>query len=297
MERTIRTADLEIAYREHGDAAGSPVILLHGFPDDAHAYDGVAERLAAAGYCAIAPYLRGFGPTRFLDAGAPRAGQQAAIGTDLIQLIGALRLERVALVGHDWGGRAACIAAALVPERIRCLVAIQGYSIQNTSRPFVPAAVLQERRYWYQWYFCTERGRLGLKQNRQALCRLLWEEWSPTWRFEEAWFQQTAASFDNPDFVPVVIHSYRHRNGQAEGYARYATMEEQLAVRPPIRVPTLVLHGADDRVGPPELSEGQENLFMAGYERRILPGIGHFPAAEAPDLVAAEILRLLSASS
>ena len=297
MEKLIRTADLEIAYREHGDPSAFPVILLHGFPDDAHAYDEVAEKLAAAGYRAIAPYLRGFGPTRFLDSGAPRAGQQAAIGSDLIQLIEALHLERVGLVGHDWGGRAACIAAARIPGRIRCLVAIQGYTIQNTLRPLVPASVLQERRYWYQWYFCTERGRRGLEQNRQALCRLLWEEWSPTWRFEEARFRRTAASFDNPDFVPVVIHSYRHRNGQAEGLARYAALEEQLVARPPIRVPALILHGAEDHVSPPELSERQEDVFVSDYERHVLPGIGHFPAAEAPDLVALETLRFLSATA
>ena len=271
--------------------------LLHGFPDDARAYDLVGPLLAAAGCHAIAPYLRGYGPTRFLDPAAPRSGQQTALAQDLLDLLDALRLARVALVGYDWGGRAACIAAALRPEWVRCLVAIGGYLIQDTLHPSEPVHPTTERRLWYQWYFATERGRAGLARNRRALCRLLWATWSPTWRFGEEEFERTAGSFDNPDFVDVVLHSYRHRHGWAAGLPRYAAREAELASRPPIRVPTLVLHGAEDDLDVLENSEGQEHLFTAAYERRALPGVGHFPPREAPEVVAAAVLDLLSATA
>ena len=217
----VRTPALAIACEAHGDARGAPVVLLHGFPDDVRAYDGVVPPLVAAGHRVIVPYLRGYGPTRFLDPSAPRMAQQAAIGQDLLDLMTALDLGPAVLAGYDWGGRAACIASLLAPERVRGLVTIGGYNVQNTVRPSGPADAAQERAFWYQWYFNTERGRAGLAANRRDICRLLWREWSPSWRFDDAYFERTAPAFDNPDFVEVVIHSYRHRHGNAPGDPRF----------------------------------------------------------------------------
>src|SRR5688572_29062944 len=184
---TVRTPLLEIAYEEHGDPAAPPVILLHGFPDDVRVWDEVAPPLAAAGHRVLVPYLRGYGPTRFLDAATPRMAQQAAIGQDLLDFMAALRLDRAALAGYDWGGRAACIASILAPERVRALVTVCGYNVQNTLAPSRPGSAAEERAYWYQWYFNTERGRAGLEANRRDIARLLWREWSsPSWGFDEA---------------------------------------------------------------------------------------------------------------
>jgi pimeloyl-ACP methyl ester carboxylesterase len=291
---TVRTSTLEIGYETHGDAAGFPVVLLHGFPDDARAWDAVAPPLAAAGYRVLVPYLRGYGPTRFRDAAAPRMAQQAAIAQDLLDFMDALGLERVGLAGYDWGGRAACITAILAPERVRALVTIGGYNVQNTLAPPRPASAEEERALWYQWYFNTERGRVGLEQLRRPLCRLLWREWSPTWRFDDATFERTALSFDNPDFVPVVIHSYRHRHGNAPSDPRFDHVERHLATRPPITVPTVVLHGADDGVSPPHRSEGHMALFPAGTARHIVGGVGHFMPREQPRAVVDALLTLLS---
>jgi pimeloyl-ACP methyl ester carboxylesterase len=202
--KTVRTSGLDIAYEENGPATGRPVVLLHGFPDDIHAYDDVAPPLVEAGYRVVVPYLRGYGPTRYLSANTPRSGEQAALGHDLLELIERLDLQRPILAGYDWGGRAACVVSALWPERVGGLVSINGYNIQHipsANRPQSPAA---EYRYWYQWYFHTERGVAGLSANRGPLCRLLWELWSPNYRFDDATYAKTAASFDNPDFVAVV---------------------------------------------------------------------------------------------
>src|SRR5881409_2501056 len=222
---TVRTPTLEIAYEAYGNAAGFPVVLLHGFPDDARAWDTVAPPLAAAGYRVLVPYLRGYGPTRFLDAAAPRMAQQATIAQDLLDFMDALGLDQVGLAGYDWGGRAACITAILAPARVRALVTIGGYNVQDALAPPRPAPPEQERAFWYQWYFNTERGRAGLERNRRALCRLLWQEWSPSWRFDDATFDRTAASFDNPDFVDVVIHSYRVRYRHAPSDPRLDAIE------------------------------------------------------------------------
>ena len=215
--KSVLTPILDIGYQDSGDPRGFPIILLHGFPDDIHAYDDVVPPLVKAGHRVLVPFLRGFGSTRFRDPSALRMGEQAAIGQDLIDFADALKLARFAVVGFDWGGRAACVAAALHPDRVRAAVLIGGYSIQNTIEPSRPAPPETERVLWYQWYFNTERGRAGLAQNRRALCRLLWQEWSPTWHFSDETYLRTAPSFDNPDFVDVVIHSYRHRNGNAAG--------------------------------------------------------------------------------
>jgi pimeloyl-ACP methyl ester carboxylesterase len=292
--RTVRTSTLEIGYEERCEPAGAPVILLHGFPDDAHAWDAVAPPLAAKGCRVLAPYLRGYGPTRFLDARAPRMAQQAAIGQDLLDFMDALGLERAALAGYDWGGRAACIVAILAPARVRALVTIGGYNVQNTLAPPKPASASQERANWYQWYFNTERGRLGLETNRREICRLLWGDWSPGWRFDDATFERTAAAFDNPDFVPVVIHSYRHRHRNAPGDPRFDAIERRLAERPRIEVPSVILQGRDDTVDPPRRSETHRAMFPDGTERHVVPDAGHFMPREQPGVVVDALLTLLA---
>jgi len=294
--RLVRTPVLEIAYEAHGGAAGTPIILLHGFPDDARAWDGVAPALAAAGHRVLVPYLRGYGPTRFLDPAAPRMAQQAAIGQDLLDFMEALALPRVALAGYDWGGRAACIAAIVSPERVRALVTIGGYNVQDTLTPSPPVSPAEERASWYQWYFNTERGRRGLEQKRREICRFLWQTWSPTWKFDDATWERTAPSFDNPDFVGVVIHSYRHRHGNAPGEPRFAAMERRLAERPPITVPSVALWGADDGVDLTRRSERLMSKFPAGTERRVVPAAGHFMPREQPAVVVEATLELLARS-
>ena len=249
--------------------------------------------LTAAGYRVLVPYLRGYGPTRFLDASESRMAQQAALGQDLLDFMDALGVRAAGLAGYDWGGRAACITAILAPERVRGLVTIGGYNVQNTLTPAPPASAVAERSHWYQWYFNTERGRRGLETNRREICRLLWNEWSPTWRFDQATFDRTAPSFDNPDFVPVVIHSYRHRHGNAPGDPRLDAIERRLAPRPAITVPTMILHGAEDTVGPPRRSEGDLSRFPAGTERRVVPGVGHFMPREEPMAVVDALLKVL----
>jgi pimeloyl-ACP methyl ester carboxylesterase len=291
---TVRTPTLEIGYEEWGDAGGAPVVLLHGFPDDAHAWDAVAPPLTARGCRVLAPYLRGYGPTRFLDPAAPRMAQQAALGQDLLEFLDALGIERVALAGYDWGGRAACIAAILAPARVRALVTIGGYNVQNTLAPPRPASAEDERGYWYQWYFNTERGRVGLEQNRREICRLLWRDWSPGWRFDDATFERAAVAFDNPDFVPVVIHSYRHRHRNAPSDPRFDAVEGRLAERPRIEVPSVILHGRDDGVDAPRHSEKHPALFPDGTERHVIPDAGHFLPREQPGAVADALLSLLA---
>jgi pimeloyl-ACP methyl ester carboxylesterase len=291
---SVRTPTLEIGYEEHGPATGPPVVLLHGFPDDVRTWDEATRPLAAQGCRVLVPYLRGYGPTRFLDPAAPRMAQQAAIGQDLLDFMDALGLERVSLAGYDWGGRAACIAAILAPPRVRALVTIGGYNVQNTLAPPRPAAAEDERAYWYQWYFNTERGRLGLETNRRDICRLLWREWSPGWRFDDATFERTAVAFDNPDFVPVVIHSYRHRHGNAPSDPRFDAIERRLAERPRIAVPSVILHGRDDGVDRPHKSERHPALFPDGTERRVVPDAGHFLPREQPGAVVEALLSLLA---
>jgi len=290
---SVRTPTLEIGYEAHGPGGGLPIVLLHGFPDDVRAWDDVAPALASAGYRVLIPYLRGYGPTRFLDAAAPRMAQQAAIGQDLLDFMDALGVTTAALAGYDWGGRAACIAAILAPERVHALVTIGGYNVQNALAPPRPAPPAQERRYWYQWYFNTERGRAGLERNRREMCRLLWQEWSPSWKFDDATFDRTAPSFDNPDFVPVVIHSYRVRYGNAPSDPRFDEIERRLATRPPITVPTVVLHGAEDAVTPSRLSADDLSRFPAGTQRRVVDGVGHFMPREKPGEVVDALLKVL----
>src|SRR5208282_4740960 len=293
MHATVRTPTLEIAYLEAGPPDGPPVILLHGWPSDPHDWDGVMPPLAEAGCRVLAPWLRGYGPTRFLDPATPRSGQQAALGVDLRDFMDALGIGQAILGGYDWGGRAACVVAALWPERARGLVSITGYNIQNIPAAGRPGSAVTELRYWYQWYFQTERGRAGLRANRRDLARLLWRLWSPNWRFDEATFAQTAASFDNEDFVDVTIQSYRHRFANAPGDPILEELETRLAAQPTIDVPTIVLHGEVDGVDPPENSERDAPHFTARYERRLVPVAGHFLARETPQPVVQAVRDLL----
>jgi pimeloyl-ACP methyl ester carboxylesterase len=294
MAKTLRTPTLEIAYHESGPSNGPPVILLHGWPSDPHDWDGVAPPLAGDGCRVLLPWLRGYGATRFLDPSTPRSGQQAALGADVRDFMDALGIERALLVGYDWGGRGACVSAALWPERVRGLVSINGYNIQNIPTAGQPGAAAQEHRHWYQWYFHTERGRAGLQQNRRDIARLLWRLWSPNWQFDNATFEATASSFDNADFVDLTIQSYRHRYGNAPGDPALEPLEQRLAERPPINVPTIVLHGACDGVGPPEQSETHARHFTGRYERRVVPVAGHFLSRESPDAVVQAVRDLLA---
>jgi len=294
--RTIDIDALSIAYEEQGDPGGFPIILLHGFPDDVRAYDDVVPPLVRAGYRSLVPYLRGHGPTRFRDPGAPRMAEQAALGQDVIDFADALRLPRFAVAGYDWGGRAAAIVAALHPGRVRAVVLVAGYTIQNIVAPPRPVSAEAAQRLWYQWYFNTEQGRAGLQANRRDICRHLWRQISPTWRFSDDTFDRTAPSFDNPDFVDVVIHSYRHRVGNAPGEARFRDTEARLAERPPITVPSIVLYGAEDGIVRPtaDASAAERAVFVDLVARRVVPGVGHFMPREAPDEMSSALLQLLT---
>ena len=289
----VRTPTLEIAYEASGPADGVPVVLLHGFPYDPRSYDDVVPALVAAGCRTLVPYLRGYGPTKFLSAETPRSGQQAALGNDLKEFLDALGIKNAALAGYDWGGRAACIVAALWPERARCLVSESGYNIQDIAASISPLPPEQEYRYWYQYYFNTERGRAGLAQNRRALARLLWRLWSPNWEFDDATFERTAKSFDNPDFVDVSVHSYRVRYGYAPSDPALEHIEQRLAQKPKIGVPTIVLQGEADGVTPPELSEAHEKFFTGPHQRRLIPRAGHNLPQEEPRIFADAVLELL----
>ncbi|MGA2712085.1 MAG: alpha/beta hydrolase [Bryobacteraceae bacterium] len=298
VAKSIQTPILNIAYEESGNPEGFPVILLHGFPDDVRAWDNVAPPLARAGHRVLVPWLRGYGPTRFRDAAAPRMAEQAAIGQDLIDFADALKLPRFAVAGYDWGGRAAGVVAALHPNRVRAAVLIGGYTIQNVFAGPQPGPPEAEKRFWYQWYFNTERGRAGLKANRRSLCKLLWQDWSPTWHFTDETFDRTAPSFDNPDFVDIVIHSYRHRLGNASGEPRFVAVEQQLARHPKIEVPTIVLHGADDSLNraPAELPAAERSSFTSLVARLIVAGSGHFMPREKPEAVSAAMLEALASA-
>src|SRR5437867_235978 len=264
--KLIRTKTLEIAYEDSGPEAGSPVLLMHGFPYDPRAFDDVVPRLVGAGCRTIVPYLRGYGPTRILSADTPRSGQQAAMGKDLLDLMDALNIPSATLAGFDWGGRGVCVVAALWPERVRGAVLANGYSIQNIAAAAMPRPPQQEHRLWYQFYFHTERGRAGLAANRREFCKLLWQLWSPNWKFDDATYERTAASFDNPDFVDVVIHSYRHRYGYALGAPDLEAIEQRLAKSPPIAAPAIVLSGGGDGVSTAAGSATQARFFTGPFQ-------------------------------
>ena len=293
--RTVETDFLEIAFEDNGPEDALPVVLLHGFPYDVRCYDVVSQRVNEAGFRTIVPYLRGYGPTRFLSPDTVRSGQQAALADDLLQLLNALDIRKAIVAGYDWGGRAACIVSALWPERVKGLVTCCGYNLQNIPASVKPGDPAQEHRHWYQYYFHTERGRAGLTENRRDIARLLWRLWSPKWHFDDATFDATAGSFDNPDFVDVVIQSYRHRFGYAEGAPAYQDLERMLEGQPAITVPTICLHGHADGVSPVDLSEEDVVHFSGGYERRIVPNAGHNVPQEDPEAFADAVIEIARA--
>jgi pimeloyl-ACP methyl ester carboxylesterase len=290
--RRVATPTLDIAYESAGNLTGTPVILLHGFPYDVRAYDAVAPLLAADSAFVLVPYLRGFGATRFRSAETLRSGQQAALAQDLLDFMDALGIGKAIVAGYDWGGRAACIVAALHPERVVGLVSVDGYNVQNIAHADEPSRPEWERTYWYQYYFHSERGRRGLERNRDELCALLWHTWSPTWTGAAAAFPASAPSLHNPDFVAVVIHSYRHRFGLVAGDPQYQPLEARIALEPPISVPTVVLESGADGVGGPTAA-GDRDSFTGSYEHRLLPNIGHNVPQEAPEAFAAAVRALL----
>lgn len=290
MLREVRAGVLQIAYDETGAPEGWPVILLHGFPYDVHAFDEVVPLLTASGARAIVPFLRGFGPTRFLSPTTPRSGQQAALGADLLALLDALGISAAVLCGFDWGGRAACVVAAQQPERVIGLVSVNGYAIQDIAGAGVPLPPDVEHRYWYQYYFHGERGRRALVEDRRGLCAYLWRTWSPTWPFEQETFERSARAWDNPDFIDVVIHSYRHRFGLCAGDPALEPLERALAGQPPITVPTITLDGADDGVVPATSSARGASRFVSAHEHRVIQGVGHDLPQEAPQEFARAVL-------
>lgn len=283
---------LNIAYYETGPMDGPVAMLLHGFPYDIHSYVDVAPMLAARGIRVIVPYLRGYAPTRFLDAGTMRSGEQAALGADLIALMDALEVERAVVAGYDWGGRAACVAAALFPERCTGLVCVNSYLIQDIAASQRPVPPEGEVPLWYQYYFHQERGRAGLQRYRQEIARILWTQWSPNWSFDEATFERAAAAFDSPDFVDIVVHSYRHRFGLVPGDKRYSQLQERLSRLPSIAVPAITLDGSGDGVVAANDGKSTAFRFAASRRHRIVPDVGHNLPQEAPQAFAAAVTEL-----
>ena len=293
--RHVDAGVLNVAYHEEGPAEGPVVMLLHGFPFDIHSYVDVAPLLAAKGCRTVVPYLRGYGPTRFLDQATPRSGEQAAIGADLMALMDALGIGRAVFAGYDWGGRAACVAAALWPERCTGLVSVNSYLIQDIASAMVPAKPEREVALWYQYYFQLERGRAGLAANRREIARILWKQWSPNWHFDDATFGRTAVAHDNPDYVDIVIHSYRHRFGLADGDPQYAGLQRRLAALPAITVPAITLDGDADGVAPPTDGTASAAKFAGRRSHHVIPRAGHNLPQEEPEAFAGAVMELIKA--
>jgi pimeloyl-ACP methyl ester carboxylesterase len=291
--RQVQAGVLSIALYESGPENGTPVFLMHGFPYDIHTYVHVIPLLVAQGCKVYVPYLRGFGATRFLDESTPRSGEQAALGADLLALMDVLNIPQAVLAGYDWGGRAACVVAALWPERCSGLLSFNSYNIQNRAKAMVPDTPENEHSLWYQYYFHSERGRAGLEKDRRGVCKLLWKLWSPTWPFDDATFERSAAAFDNPDFVDVVIQSYRHRFELVAGDPAYADIEKRLARQPAITVPTITFDGADDGVRPPAPASQHGHLFTGHRSHRLVPGVGHNMPQEVPVIFANAVMELV----
>ena len=290
--RYVRTDALEVTYFEAGQGDGEAVLLLHGFPYYIHSYVDVIPRLAAAGRRVIVPYLRGHGPTRFLDSAAPRSGQQSAIGTDVTALMDALSIPRAIFAGYDWGGRAACVAAALWPRRCAGIVCVGSYLIQDIAAAMTPIRPDLEAGLWYFYYFLTERGRAGLTANRRDIAKVIWTRNSPRLHFDDATLERAAVAFDNPDYVDVVLHSYRHRLGLAPSYPPYDQAEKSLAAQPPVTVPAVTLDGQADGNFPATDGSTSARHFTGPRAHHQVPNAGHNLPQEAPDAFASAILEL-----
>jgi pimeloyl-ACP methyl ester carboxylesterase len=288
---TIDTPSLSVCCEISGPETGPPVVLLHGWPDCVRTWDGVLAALHASGRRTIVPYLRGCGPTRFRSRDTPRSGQLAALGVDLLELADALGLQRFAVVGHDWGARAAYIASCLRPRRISSCVALSvGW---GTNDPSQSLSLRQVQNYWYHWYMALDRGAELVHRDRRAFTRYIWSIWNPNWTISQAEFDATAEAFENPDWAAVVVDSYRVRWGLAPRDPRYDETEARLQADSHIDVPTLVIHGGADPCNLPVTSEGKEHFFRGRYERIVLDGVGHFPQREAPEAVAAALTGFL----
>jgi pimeloyl-ACP methyl ester carboxylesterase len=290
--KQIDAGPLNVGYAEAGPIDGTPVLLLHGWPYDIHTYVDVAPLLAAAGYRVIVPYLRGYGTTRFLSAETLRNGQPAALALDAIALMDALKIEKAIIAGCDWGARTADIIAALWPQRCKGLVAVSGYLIGSQALGKLPLPPKAELQWWYQYYFATERGRVGYDKYRHDFAKLIWQIASPKWNFDDATFDRSAASLDNPDHVSIVIHNYRWRLALAEGEAKYDDLERRLAEAPVITVPTITLEGDANGAPHPEPS-AYAKKFSGRYSHRTLSGgIGHNLPQEAPRAFAEAIVEV-----
>ena len=281
---------LNVGYAEAGPADGAPVVLLHGWPYDIYSFVDVAPLLASAGYRVIVPYLRGYGSTRFLSADTFRNAQPAAVALDIIALMDALKIEKPIIGAFDWGGRTACIIAALWPERCKALVSVSGYLIGSQEAGKMPLPPKAEFEWWYQFYFATERGRIGYDKYRRDFNKLIWQLASPQWKFDDATYDRTAASFDNPDHVALVIHNYRWRQGLAEGEAKYDDLEKRLAAAPVITVPTITLEGDANGAPHPDPSSYAKKFSGKYSHRTITGGVGHNLPQEAPQAFAKAII-------
>jgi pimeloyl-ACP methyl ester carboxylesterase len=290
--KQIDAGDLNVGYAEAGPPGGSVVILLHGWPYDIHSFVDVAPSLASAGYRVIVPYLRGYGTTRFLSSDTPRNGQQSAVAVDIIALMDALKIQKATIGGFDWGARTADIIAALWPDRCNALVSVSGYLIGSQEAGKAPLPPMAELQWWYQYYFATERGREGYDKNRHDFSKLIWRLASPKWDFDDATFDRTAASFNNPDHVDVVIHNYRWRLGLAEGEAKYDDLEKQLAQAPVITVPTITLEGDANGAPHPEPASYAKKFSGKYVNRLIVGGVGHNLPQEAPRAFAEAIVEV-----
>lgn len=282
MIQHATTPLLDIAYETDGPSDGPPLLLLHGWPDDVHAFDQIAPALQAAGYRTFAPYLRGFGPTRFLSPATMRSGQIAAMAQDALDLADHLKLDRFAIVGHDWGARIAYLLASVAPARVTQIAAL---SVGWQSGGLATPDLNQAQRYWYQWFMATERGAETVRTNGKAFARYQWETWGPQNWFADADFETTAQSFANPDWPEITLHSYRVRWGEAAPDPRYVALEQKALEAKAIAVPTLMIQGGADNCTLPQSTENKEAHFKAPYHRHVLPGIGHFPPREAPGTV------------
>jgi pimeloyl-ACP methyl ester carboxylesterase len=288
--KQVDAGGLSVGYAEAGPADGPPVLLLHGWPYDIHSFAEVSPELAEAGYRVIVPFVRGYGTTRFRSGDTPRNGQQAVLAVDVIALMDALGIDRAVLAGFDWGARSACIVAALWPDRCRALVSVSGYLIGSQAAGQVPLPPQAELAWWYHFYFATDRGRAGYEKYRREFSKLIWQLASPKWAFDDATFARSAAAFDNPDHVAIVIHNYRWRLGLAAGEPRYEDLEQRLAAAPPIAVPAITMEGDANGAPHPEAS-AYAGKFTGKYQHRLIGGgVGHNLPQEAPHAFAQAII-------
>ncbi|MEA3027601.1 MAG: hypothetical protein QOF91_2886 [Alphaproteobacteria bacterium] len=293
--KQIDAGVLNVGYAEAGPVSGPPVLLLHGWPYDIHSYVDVAPLLATAGYRVIVPYLRGYGTTRFLSSDTLRNGQPSAVASDTIALMDALKIDKAILAGFDWGARTVNIVSALWPDRTKATVSVSGYLISSPEGNKMPAPPKAEFDYWYQFYFATERGRLGYEKYLREFCKLIWKTASPQWQFDDATFDRSAAAFDNPDHVAISVHNYRWRLGLAQGEAKFDALEKRLAEFPVVSVPTITMEGDANGAAHPEPS-AYANKFTGKYEHRLITGgIGHNLPQEAPHAFAEAVIDVAKA--